>query len=189
METAYYKTKESVAEYVSMCKDDEPTPIIPKFLTFINTQDKILELGSGAGIDWELLHQTHTIIGSDYSEKFIHYLQVKFPTGDFLVLDAISLETTQIFNAIYSNKVLHYLSNEDLTQSIKNQVGILEPKGLICHTFWKGEGCDNFKGLFVQYHNKTYLKEIFSPYFEILVLENYTEYDDEDSILLIARKK
>jgi len=189
MENSYYKTKESVEEYIKMCENDEPTVIIPQFLSFINSKTKILEIGSGIGIDWKFLNQTHTIIGSDSSLEFVTYLKTKFQTGEFLVLDAITLETPLSFQAIYSNKVLHYLNTENLLQSIKKQAQILDSNGIICHTFWEGEGSDYFKGLYLQYHKTPFLKQLFGEYFEILILEYYTEYEENDSILLIGRKK
>ena len=57
------------------------------------------------------------------------------------------------------------------------------------HSFWKGNGSETFKGLFVNYHEKLSLKTLFEPNFEILHLGLYNEFDKDDSILLIAKKK
>ena len=35
-----------------------------------------------------------------------------------------------------------------------------------------------FKGLFVNYHNKTGLEEVFKNYFEILSIEFYEEFEE-----------
>jgi 2-polyprenyl-3-methyl-5-hydroxy-6-metoxy-1,4-benzoquinol methylase len=60
-------------------------------------------------------------------------------------MDASKLETELAFDGIYSNKVLHHLNNEELKNSVKRQSEILNPKGIICHSFWKGEGSEIFK--------------------------------------------
>ena len=46
-----------------------------------------------------------------------------------------------------------------LIDSVKKQYEILNSDGIICHSFWKGEGSEIFKGLFVNYHNETTLKK------------------------------
>ena len=54
---------------------------------------------------------------------------------------------------------------------------------------WEGEGSEVFKGLFVNYHNKESLKATISPYFGILSLATYNEFEADDSLLLIALGK
>jgi len=76
-----------------------------------------------------------------------------------------------------------------LVNSIKRQCEILNPQGIICHSFWQGEGSEVFKGLFVNYHSEASLRDLFDPYFEILVLEAYREFEEDDSLLLVGRRK
>ena len=109
--------------------------------------------------------------------------------GEFLELDAVTLITDKKFDGIYSNKVMHHLTDNELERSIKRQYEILNTNGIICHSFWKGEGSEVFKGLFVNYHDEVGLKEAFKTHFEILSIENYKEFEDDDSILLIGKKK
>ena len=78
---------------------------------------------------------------------------------------------------------------DGLKSSIKRQYNILAPDGIICHSFWKGDGSEIFKGLFVNYHNENIIREFFSGYFEILLLESYQEFEEDDSLLLVGRKK
>ena len=89
----------------------------------------------------------------------------------------------------YSNKVMHHLNDNELNDSIKRQHEILNSNGIICHSFWKGEGSEIFKGLFVNYHTEVNLKKIFKENFEIISIESYKEFEDNDSILLIGKKK
>lgn len=73
--------------------------------------------------------------------------------------------------------------------SIKRQHELLNEGGIICHSFWKGEGTEVFKGMFVNYHTENALKDYFKEYFEILLLESYMEFEEGDSVLLIGKKK
>ena len=104
-------------------------------------------------------------------------------------LDAVSLDTDLKYDGIYSNKVLHHLKDDELIASAKRQDEVLNSNGIICHSFWKGEGSEIFKGLFVNYHSVVTLTKAFKNYFEILSIDDYNEFDDNDSLLLIARKK
>ena len=81
------------------------------------------------------------------------------------------------------------MKDHELQHSIKRQSNVLNAKGIICHSFWKGEGSEIFKGLFVNYHTKNALREFFEEYFEVLHLESYAEFEEGDSLLLIGKKK
>ena len=189
MEDRYYHTPDSVKEYIHLAKDVDGKQLIARFRGFLGTDSTLLELGSGPGKDWKLLSETFDVTGSDYSEEFLRYLRSQFPEGQFLHLDAASLETDQTFGGIYSNKVLHHLNDAEIESSVRAQAKVLEPQGVICHSFWRGEGSEVFKGMFVNYHNESVLRDLFGDHFEILVLEPYKEFDEEDSLLLIARLK
>jgi SAM-dependent methyltransferase len=189
MPNDYYQSKASVAEYIEMAKDVSGKELIDKLSAFLPEGSSLLELGSGPGTDWKILTQQFKVTGSDFSTEFLNHLKSQNPDGSFLLLDAVTLETYQRFDAIYSNKVLHHLKDEDLKKSIKRQSEILKPGGIICHSFWKGEGTEDFKGMFVNYHKESDLRDFFGGYFEIMLLEPYQEFEDGDSLLLIAGKK
>lgn len=189
MQSEYYKTKASVAEYIHMAKDVSGKDLIDKLKKYLPKNSTLLELGSGPGTDWKILCQTYQVVGSDFSSAFLEHLKSQNPTGIFLELDAINLETDLKFNGIYSNKVLHHLHDKELAASLKRQYEILKGGGVICHSFWKGEGTEDFKGMFVNYHNKENLREFFGDFFKILLLEPYQEFEEGDSLLLIAGKK
>lgn len=189
MSNAYYKTKASVKEYISLAKDVNGAELIEKLKQFLPKDSSLLEIGSGPGTDWKLLNKDYRTIGSDNSQEFLNHLISENPDGQFLNLDAISLVTDKTFDGIYSNKVFHHLTHEELTQSIKRQHAILNSDGIVCLSFWRGKGSEIFKGLFVNYHEKQDLINFFEDYFKILYLDFYTEFDKDDSILLIGKKK
>ena len=189
MKGDYYKTKETVDEYIKLAKDVNGKQLIEKLEQVLPPISVLLEIGSGPGSDWKILNKSFNVIGSDNSTEFLNHLVSKNPNGEFLELDAITLRTDQKFDGIYSNKVMHHLTDNELADSIKRQYEILNPNGIICHSFWKGEGSEIFKGLFVNYHDDVHLMEFFMAYFEILSIEKYKEFEDEDSLLVLGRKK
>ena len=185
----FYKTQESVKEYIHLAKGVNGGELIEQLKQVLTQHSTVLEIGSGPGTDWEILNKFYSGIGSDFSSEFLNHLRQKNPTGKFLNLDAITLNTEHKFDGIYSNKVMHHLKDSELIESIKNQHKILNPDGIICHSFWKGEGSEVFKGLFVNYHDKLSLRKFYEDSFEILTLDFYKEFEDGDSILLIGKKK
>jgi SAM-dependent methyltransferase len=189
MEKNYYKTKESVEEYIKLAKDLSGGELIKKLKTFLGPNSSLLEIGSGPGTDWNILSKDFKIVGSDNSDAFLDHLRSENPRGRFIKLDALTLETNETFDGIYSNKVLHHLRDNELIDSIQRQYEILNNEGIICHSFWKGKGSEIFKGLFVNYHSDSTLKSFLKDYFEILLIENYTEFEESDSLLLIGKKK
>lgn len=189
MESDYYKTKESVEEYIKLAKDVSGKELIDKLRNILKTNSYLLEIGSGPGTDWRILSKFYEVVGSDNSNEFLKHLTSNNPSGVFVELDASTLITDKNFDGIYSNKVLHHLNDKELIGSIKRQSEILLSHGIICHSFWKGEGSEVFKGLFVNYHTESDLLNLFQDYFEILLIESYKEFEDGDSILLIGRKR
>jgi trans-aconitate methyltransferase len=189
MENEYYKNEESVKEYINLAKDVNGGKLIDELKQHLQTNATILELGSGPGTDWNILQKNYSTTGSDFSNQFLNHLKLKNPLGEFLKLDASTLITDKKFDGIYANKVLHHLTDDELRSSIKRQAEILNPEGIICLSFWEGKGTEVFKGMFVNYHNIETLKKSFEPYFEIITLKLYNEFENDDSLLLIGRKK
>ncbi len=189
MEEKYYHTKSSVEEYIRLAKGINGQILIDKLKEVLRPKSSVLELGSGPGTDYEILCNTFDITGSDSSKEFLKHLTHKCRDGHFIELDAETIMTTEHFDGIYSNKVLHHLDDKALKNSIQRQHDVLKDKGIICHSFWKGEGDEVFKGMYVNYHTEEDLKKAFEDHFEILSLEPYMEFDDGDSLLIIGRKK
>ena len=189
MKQGYYDSKSAVEQYIKMAEGYDGKELIQKLKHFLPTKSSVLELGTGPGTDWEILKADYDVIGSDFSKEFLDRLKEKFPEGHFLDLDASSLTTERKFDGIYSNKVLHHLTDEELRKSINRQSEILNEAGIVCHSFWKGEGSETFKGMFVNNHLEDEIIELFGGFFEILLTECYEEFEADDSILLLAKKK
>lgn len=189
MSKNYYQTKESVEEYISLAKDVDGRLLIEKLNAYLPHNSSLLEIGSGPGTDFQILKAAYKVVGSDYSNEFLLRLTANNKNGEFLLLNAITLETDKKFDGIYSNKVLQHLSNDELRKSIRRQLAVLNRNGIVCHSFWKGEGDETFKGLLVNYQTDASLRELFGDCFEVLVLEEYKEFEEGDSVLFIGKKK
>ncbi len=185
----YYHTKESVEEYIKAAEGHNGSEIIEELFKFLPANSDVLEIGSGPGTDWQILKQHYNVTGSDHSSEFLKHLNVSFPDGEFLLLDAATLIGDLKYDGIYSNKVLHHLEDEALETSIKRQAEILNPGGIVCHTFWKGEDSETYNELFVNYHSDTGLRSMFGDHFEPLLIKYYPEFEEGDSILYIGKKK
>lgn len=160
-----------------------------KLKCFLPDDKSILEIGAGPGTDLEILSKSYEVTGSDYSTVFLKVLNEKLPNIDLLELNAIHLETNKKFDGIYSNKVLHCLTDEELQLSMKNQNRILSSKGIICHSFWKGTENEVYDGLLCNYHTTNEIEKFVTEYFDILILECYAEMKENDSILVIGKRK
>ena len=189
MNETYYNTKESVEEYIKLANDVDGGQLIKKLNNYLPSNSLLLEIGSGPGTDFQILKKDYRVVGSDYSTEFLSRLISNNKKDKFLNLDAVTLRTDKKFDGIYSNKVLQHLTDEELRKSILRQVDLLNLNGIICHSFWKGEGDELFKGLLVNYQTDETLRTLFEDYFEILLLEEYNEFEDGDSLLLIGKKK
>jgi GNAT superfamily N-acetyltransferase len=185
----YYHTEASVQEYIKLAAEHDGRPLINVLQKHLAAGSSLLEIGSGPGTDWKILSEFYRVTGSDNSAEFLKHLQSTYPDGKFLMLDAVTLATREFFNGIYSNKVLHHLTDKELEASIIRQAAILTPDGIICHSFWKGEGSECFKGMFVNYQTNEQLVKAFSQHFQVLQLKNYQEFEAGDSTLIMGKKK
>ena len=185
----YYYTPESVMEYIDMSKDFDGREIIKKLNNLLAEGSFVLELGMGPGKDLDILQRNYTATGSDLSQIFLDLYKQKNTGADLLLLDAVRLDTDRIFDALYSNKVLQHLSDNELEHSVRRQVEILADKVIICHTFWEGEGEEFVEDMRFNYQREADLRRFFTPAFDILEISIYKEMRDNDSILIIAQKK
>lgn len=189
MSETYYQAKQSVEEYIRLAEGYNGRDLIERLKSVLPTDSYLLEIGSGPGTDWELLNSNYEVIGSDNSTEFIKRLNANNPKAEFVFLDAVTLDTDKKFDGIYSNKVLHHLKDDEIEASIVRQYQILNPGGIICHSFWKGEASEVYNGLFVNYYSEESIKHLFDEDFEILLIEEYKEFDDGDSLVLIGKKR
>ena len=183
----FYTDPVKVDEYETMCEEyngSELYRVLDKHLTDNST---LLELGSGPGSDINYLKKKYIVSGSDLSDEFLIRCKKKHSDVPFINLDAVSIKTDKLFDCVFSNKVLHHLTVEDLEKSLKRQQEVVEENGLFAHTLWLGDKEFTMEGMLFIFHNREHLVKLVSKYFTIIELYDYKEFEAGDSIFILAK--
>lgn len=184
----FFDSPENVQQYIKMTEGYDGKALIEKLKHHLPEGSSLLELGMGPGKDLDMLKEVYDVTGSDSSEEFLKRYHKLNPDVPVIQLDAISIDTVSTFDCIYSNKVLHHLSRAELIKSFERQYHVLNPGGLLFHSFWHGDREEEMEGLrFVYYREENLIKEIGSRY-QLLEQVRYTELEEMDSFYLLLRK-
>lgn len=185
----YYDSEQHVNEYISIAEGYDGRELIGRLHEFLEPASTVLELGMGPGKDLEILAEKYRVTGSDVSEVFLKLYRESNPNAVVLKLDAVTIDVDTTFDCIYSNKVLYHLSADDLHRSLERQQAVLNDEGIIVHSFWRGSGTERQSDLLFVYYTEDDLQRMIETTYETLVLETYSEMEENDSLLLIARRK
>lgn len=183
----FYDTPDNVEQYVQMAEGYDGRALIEEIRRNLSPQSTILEIGMGPGVDLDLLRKYFDATGSDSSDVFIQRYLDTHPGTPVHNLDAVTLETEQRFDAIFSNKVLHHLDPTEQAKSFQRQAAILNPGGYAFHSFWYGEGVQEFDGLRFYQHTETSIRSLAEPLFEVVEIRRYTEMESEDSLFAVFK--
>lgn len=186
---SFYDDPNNVEKYIQMCNGYDGSRLYGALAKALPPNSSLLELGSGGGFDIEVLKKRYSVTGSDLSDEFLKVSQEKNPDVSFLKLDALELSTDEKFDCLYSNKVLHHLTEVELIASLERQRVLLTSGGIIAHSFWLGDDNQIINGLLFTYYSEAYLLDMLSTSFEIVSTLKYGEFEDNDSLFLIARLK
>jgi cyclopropane fatty-acyl-phospholipid synthase-like methyltransferase len=186
---AYFDDEKHVDEYIKVAEGYDGRELIPVLRVHLEDNSTLLELGMGPGKDMNLLREYYRVTGSDNSQIFLDRFKTKHPDADLLWLDAAILDTNRKFDCIYSNKVLHNLSKSQLEDSFRNQAKILNPDGILFHTFWHGDSEEEHSGLRFVYHTPEKLHKMTRDKFEEIAVSMYTEMEENDSFYVLLRKR
>ncbi len=184
----YYDDPKNVADYFMLTQDIDSREVVETFREYLDPGATVLELGMGPGKDFELLNQYFRATGSDRSKIFLERYRQKDQQADLVRLDAITMETDRRFDAIYSNKVLHHLTKAELEQSLRAQLRVLKPDGILFHTFWYGQDEGELPGLRYVYYTEDSFREVLDNRAEIITAQTYAEMDKKDSIYFVIGK-
>ena len=182
----YYDDEKTALQYIEMAEGFDGRELVDVLTGHLPVGASVLELGMGPGVDLNLLKNHYQVTGSDYSQFFLDRYRGVYPESDLIQLDAVELDTMRKFDCIYSNKVLHHLTNEQLIKSFRRQKQILSNEGLILHSFWHGTGCDEHHGLKFVYQTEDSIRAIVGEYFIVLDIVVYKEMKDDDSLYVVA---
>ena len=186
----YFDTEKGVNEYIQMASGYDGVKLIEILRKYLPDQSTVLEMGMGPGVDLDILKKYYAVTGSDNSNLFLEkYKNRDKSNTDLILLDAVTLHTGRKWDGIYSNKVLHHLTKDDLRKSLSRQKEILNWNGILFHSFWKGDKTENFEELFFQYYEMKELEDMVKDYYDILELKTYMEMEKDDSIYAVLKKR
>jgi cyclopropane fatty-acyl-phospholipid synthase-like methyltransferase len=184
----YYDETKNVEQYIQMAEGYDGQLLIEILLKYLRQKSTLLELGMGPGKDLLLLNEHFQVTGSDHSSVFVERFKKQHTTINVTQLDAVTMDINKTFDGIYSNKVLHHLTSDDLRTSFQRQSHILNDRGIVLHSFWYGEQEEEHHGLRFVYYTESSLREIIGSEYEIIDIQRYTEIDSNDSLCLVLRK-
>ena len=185
----YFDDKKNVEEYVGMVEGLDGRKLIEILKKYIKKGATVLELGMGPGKDFEILSEWYQVTGSDNSAVFVERYRKKDRRADVLLLDAVKMEINRKFDGIYSNKVLHHLTRQELTESLKQQGAVLNRNGILLHSLWYGDKEEEMSGLRFVYYTEETFRAIVGGEYEVVESERYTEMEPNDSIYFVLRKR
>lgn len=185
---SYYNNPKNVEQYIKMADGYDGRIFVDILRQHLPDKATVLELGMGPGKDLLLLNEYFQVTGSDYSAAFIERFRKQHPDMNVIQLDAVTMNVETTFDCIYSNKVLHHLTRDELRQSLDRQVQVLNSGGVVCHSFWYGDKEEEYSGLRFIYYTEATLKALISDNYEIVAIERYTEMEDDDSLYILLRK-
>lgn len=185
----FYNDSDNVDSYIKMCENYDGSNIYEAIEKHLEPGRSVLELGSGAGFDISYLRDHYHVTGSDLSDEFLKRCRAKHPDVEFLKIDVRDINVPEKYDCIFSNKVLHHLTESELSESLNGQAKALSPHGIIAHSFWIGEESLEMNGMLFTYYRKEHLLNKIAEHFTILSTMSYQEFEASDSLFVIAQLK
>lgn len=184
----YYENRDHVEKYIAFTPSHDGSLLVDKLAEHLPAGATVLELGMGPGKDFEQLRGRFDVTGSDNSKLFLELFRQRDDQAALLHLDARTLETDRRFDAIFSNKALIHLADEELRQSFTRQFDVLNHGGLILHSFWYGDAEHEFSGLRFYHRTAEGIAALLKGLFDIVEIGRHAKMADDDSVYVLARK-
>jgi cyclopropane fatty-acyl-phospholipid synthase-like methyltransferase len=185
----YFDNEMNVDAYIRTTEGVDGRKLVAALRKYLEKGSSVLELGMGPGKDFEILGEFFQVTGSDNSKVFLERYRKRNAGADLVLLDAVTMNIGRRFDGIYSNKVLHHLTGEEIRESFKAQANVLNSRGILFHSFWYGDKEETFPGLRIVYYTEETFGEIIGDEYEIVTLERYSELEQDDSIFFVLRKR
>jgi cyclopropane fatty-acyl-phospholipid synthase-like methyltransferase len=185
----YFDKKKNVDDYIKLADGYDGRELVKVLNNYLLKNSTVLELGMGPGKDLDMLSKTYKATGSDTSKIFIVRYKKKDNRADLIMLDAVTMNTNRKFDCIYSNKVLHHLTKEELKISFFYQMKVLNNGGILFHSFWHGDKTEEYDGLLFTYYTENELETIVDKYYSVLEIKRYKEMEDDDSFYVVLQKQ
>jgi len=186
---SFYDDPKNAEDYIEIAKGYDGAELIKLLEPHLETGSSLLELGMGPGVDLNLLAEKFAVTGSDTSAYFVNRYKELHPKANAIQADAVTIESDNKFDCIYSNKVLHHLSDDELNHSFKRQAEVLNPSGIILHSFWFGDEVMKMHGMTFYYRQIQDVTKRIEDHFDTIDAQKYDEMDAGDSFWVLARKR
>ncbi len=186
---SYFEDGRNVEEYAKMAEGYDGRELIEILKKYLSNGSTVLELGMGPGKDFVILCESFQVTGSDNSEAFLARYREIDAAADLVLLDAAKMEMDRRFDCIYSNKVLHHLSREELEEALKRQWDVLNSPGILFHSLWYGDKEEEWSGLRFVYYTEETFGELVGDEYEVAEVARYSEMEKNDSMYVVLRKR
>ncbi|MGL4655205.1 MAG: class I SAM-dependent methyltransferase [Sarcina sp.] len=154
--------------------------------SYLKKEAKVLNIGLNDGKDFEVLKQTYDVTAIDSSKDFIDIYKESNSGAEVYLVDDTKLDINKKFDCIFSNKFINHLTLDELKESLKNQVNLLEEGGKVFHFFADGEGELQIGGVSLNMYDEKKLREILPQEFEVLKFSKYF-LDNRFSYVVLKR--
>lgn len=185
----YFDSEKNVKEYIAMVEGYDGAELINALKGYLPKGSTLLELGMGPGKDLDILKESYVATGSDSSQIFVDRYKKGHKGADVILQDAVTINTEEKFDCIYSNKVLHHLKQVDLKKSLLKQKSVLNDGGILFHSFWHGDKEEKHHGLLFVYYLETQLIEMVEDDSEIVGMKRYSEMATDDSFYIVLKAR
>lgn len=103
------------------------------FISFLNPNATILDLGCGHGRDLEyFLEKGFDVIGIDNSSELLGIAKKRVPSSKFIEMDIRDIDSIDLkFDGIWANAILHHLHIEDIEKVCIDISNRLNPSGIL----------------------------------------------------------
>lgn len=184
---SYYEDKNNVEAYVKMAEGYDGSEFVPILRRYLPDEATLLELGIGPGVDMDILSKHFRVTGSDYSQLFLDRYRQTHPEADLVKLDAVTMQIDRKFDGIYSNKVLHQLTRDELQQSLTKQLALLKPNGILFHSFWAGDKTEEISGMRFEYYTEATLTQLLQAG-RVVEMKRFSEMELDDSFYCVIQR-
>jgi len=129
LKDTYNKTAD---DYFKDHKDDNWwKPGVDKFISFLNRESKVLDVGCGTGIKAKyLIERGLNVTGIDFSDKCIEIAKREVPEGKFIVSDIKDLSNIRdLFDGLFAQASILHIPKKEVFDILRNLVAKLKTGG------------------------------------------------------------
>jgi len=136
---SYDKT---VDEYTKSVDDLHPNAESKKFMSHLDKQSLILDLGCRPGRDAKIFtNKGYKVIGVDLSEKMIEKAKSRVKNADFQVMDIRSLKfDDDHFDGVWASASFVHIPKKDILTGLQEVYRVLKKEGIFYISVKQGEG-------------------------------------------------